>query len=95
MWGQCNVTATSQYLLNIVHSHRQLNEWVIPNSTIALQDSRRIAITVVTLAPRTYCAIQYVHWYLYTYERLFVRTRLLIEYPLINGRDMAVTAEQH
>jgi len=43
-------TATSQYVPNIVHSHPYLNERVITNSTIALQDSRRITINVATLA---------------------------------------------
>ena len=44
-----HVTATSQYVPNIDHSHRCLNVRVITNSTIALHDSRRITIVVVTL----------------------------------------------
>ena len=46
MGGRSNGTATSQYVPNIVHSHRKSNERVITISTITRQDSRRIIITV-------------------------------------------------
>ena len=89
MEGRSNVTATSQYVPIIVHSHQQLNERVITNSIITLQDSRKIAITVVTLAWRTCCIIR-------TLGPLYVQTVIrtnttLIEWSLINGRDMVVT----
>ncbi len=80
MGGRSNATATSQHVPNIVHSHEYLNERVITNSIIALQDSRRITITVVTLASRTYCIVR-------TLIPLYVRIRHLID----SGRDMAVT----
>ncbi len=78
MGGRSNVTATSQYVRNIVHSHRYLNEQVITKPIIPLQVSRRITIAVVTLAERTYCAIrELVPLYVQTVIR--IRTRLLIE----------------
>ena len=49
MGGRSNVTATFQYIPKIVHSHQYLNERMITTSTLALQDSRRITITVKTL----------------------------------------------
>ena len=86
MGGRSNATATSQHVPNIVHSHEYLNERVITNSIIALQDSRRITIIVVTLASRTYCTLR-------TLVPSYVQIRHLIERSLLttSGRDMAVT----
>ncbi len=87
MGGRCNVTATFQHVPNIVHSHEYMNERVITNSIIALQDSRRITITVVTLASRTYCNVRTLM------VPLHVRIRHLIERSLLttSGRDVVVT----
>ena len=71
MGGWSNVMATSQYVPNIVRSHQYLNERVIKNSIIALHDSRRITITVITLALRTCCDMR---TFVPLYVRAVVRT---------------------
>ncbi len=76
MGGRSNVTATSQYVPNIVHSHQYLNERVITNFIIALLDSRRIIITVATLARRTCCTIRTLVPF---YIRTVVRTSTTLD----------------
>jgi hypothetical protein len=90
----CSVTATSQYVPNIAHSQQYLNnERVITISIIALHDSRRITIIVVTLAWRTCCIIR---TRVPLYARTVIRTSTtLIEWSLTSGRDMAVTWPWH